>query len=103
MPDGFQHQVMLCWPSDRQEIAQLAAAGATEAFIPTVEHSLSTCDACSRSIWIGPQQLQLVKSVFVSTKKLCMFCVSEAQRALHLQPREVDVGLNLRDAPRRVT
>lgn len=104
MPGRFSDtRVMLCWPSDRTDIRRLAAIGQTEAFKPTVEHSLSTCDSCDRSIWIAPQQLQLVRSPLLKAKKLCMFCVSTVQRTLNLNPHEVDIGLNMRGARRRTT
>lgn len=103
MPDGFESQVMLCWPSNRDEIKLLSAYTDQEPFVPTIEHSLSNCDSCDRSVWIGPQQLQLVQSAFVKTRKLCMFCISEVQRTLKLKPQGFDVGLSLREARRRTS
>jgi len=102
MADRFTGQVMLCWPTDRKLIAQLnRKVGPGRQFVPTVEHTLSTCDACNRGIWIGPQQLQLVNSPFIRARKLCMFCTSEVQRVLDMRLCEVDVNLDLRHARRR--
>ena len=69
--------------------------------MPTIEHSLSVCDACNCTIWIGPQQLQMVNSPFIQVRKLCLYCVSDVQRVLQLQPREVDINIELRNARRR--
>lgn len=103
MPEQFQSHVVVCWPSSREEIDRLAAAGKVAPFVPTVEHSLSTCDGCGQSVWIGQPQLELVKfSVLRKTRKLCMVCAAEVQRTLKLKPVEIDIGVPLRDArPRR--
>lgn len=101
MPGGFNSHVMMCWPSNRDEIKRLSALTDGPPFVPTVEHSLSTCDSCERSIWIGPQQLQMARSPFLNAKKLCMFCVSTVQRTLKLRTQEVEIGMTLRNAVRR--
>lgn len=102
MADGFSSQVMLCWPSDRKLIDQLNTGVAPdEQFRPTVEHSLTTCDPCHRSVWIGPQQLQLVNSPFVRARKLCLYCAGRAQKILALTPRQVDINPDLSRARRR--
>lgn len=102
MAEDFRTRVMLCWPSNRSEIATLnAQLPADQHFAPTVEHSLSSCDACRRGIWIGPQQKALANSPFLRARKLCMFCTGDVQRVLNLDPRVVDVNPDLRNARRR--
>lgn len=103
MADGFQCQVMLCWPTDRQAINLLNSQRqpGQAPFYPSIEHSLSTCDSCSQDVWIGPQQLQLVASPFIRVKKLCLFCAGQVKRALNLDPHEVDLNPDLLHARRR--
>lgn len=102
MPDGFTGQVILGWPANRADVDRINQdVPPSQRFTPTVEHSLSTCDHCTRSIWIGPTQRQLVDSVFVAARKLCMFCASDVQRVLGLNPQQVDLNLDVRQAPHR--
>lgn len=103
MPDGgFATQVLMCWPTDKETIKTLNNKLRPEQqFTPSIEHSLSTCDGCTRDVWIGPQQLQLAVSVFVQARKLCIMCAEAVQRTLRLTPREVDLNPALRFAPRR--
>lgn len=102
MADGFTSQVMLCWPSDRNAIALLnAKLPAKQHFVPSVEHSLSTCDGCEQGVWIGPEQLQLVDSPFVRARKLCLHCAGKVREVLKLAVREVDINPGLADARRR--
>lgn len=102
MGDGFVSQVMVCWPSDRDAIALYNAdLPAEHQFVPSVEHSLSTCDGCDHGVWIAPQQRQLVQSPFIRARKLCLRCAGEVRRVLRLDPREVDINPELRQARRR--
>lgn len=95
MTESFSAQVMLCWPTDREEIKKLNARLDREEmkFAPSIDHSLSSCDGCPRRIWIGAQQLELVNSAFVKARKLCLFCAGAAAKVLNLNPRTVDVTL----------
>ncbi len=99
---GFTSQVMLCWPADRTIIDQLnSRLGPEQRFSPTIEHSLTACDACERDVWIGPQQRQLAASPFIRATQLCLYCAGQVQRILRLETVEVDINLDLRTAPRR--
>lgn len=102
MSGGFTGRVILCWPSNRDEIArlnQLAEAG--QEFVPTIEHSLSRCDGCGRGIWIARQQLQLANSPFVRSRKLCMFCVDRVTKTLNVDVHETDIAPDVAHARRR--
>lgn len=102
MADRFSGQVIACWPADRQQIAALNRRLApTEQFSPTVEHSLSVCDRCSRQVWIGRQQNELASSVFLQARKLCLFCAGEVQQTLNLNVVEVDLQRGSDPARRR--
>lgn len=104
MGDHFPSQILLCWPSDRASIQRLNnLVGPSQSFSPTVEHSLSTCEGCGRSVWIAEQQRQLAASPLIVTRILCMFCAGEVQKTLDLNAQEVDIGPTVRSARRRIT
>lgn len=103
MTERFHAQVILCWPSDRDAVAELnARIGPDQKFSPTVEHSLSTCDGCRRGIWIAQQQQDLIDSPFITAHKLCMHCAGDLAGALNLSPHKVDLNPDLHHAHRRV-
>jgi hypothetical protein len=105
MADRIIHgRVILCWPSNREDIERLnRLTNSRSPFVPTIEHSLSTCDSCRRSIWIARQQLQLANSPFVRTTKLCMFCMSRINQALNVEIHEVDIAPEVQHARKRTT
>jgi hypothetical protein len=102
MADGFHGRIILCWPTDRNQIAQLNQLTDACPFVPTIEHSLSTCDSCRRSIWIARQQLQLANSPFTRASKLCMFCATDVSRTLNVEWFEIDVAPGVQDARKRI-
>lgn len=102
MIDRFNAQVILCWPSDRAAIAELnTRIGPDQRFSPTIEHSLSECDGCQRSIWIAPEQQAMVESPFMAVRKMCLYCARDLADALHLIPQQVDLNPGLAHAVRR--
>lgn len=72
-------------------------------FQPTTDHSLSTCDSCPRNIWIAQQQLDMVNSPLIRTKKLCLFCLDAATSVLKPQIREGDLFPEIRLSRQRTT
>ncbi len=104
MPDGkLNTQVILCWPADRAAIDDLnARVRPSEKFEPTVEHTVSDCDGCKRTIWIAPQQLDLWKSPFVAARKVCLYCAADIKRGLNLLVRQVDLNPDIHTAQPRL-
>lgn len=104
MNERFHASVILCWPSDRKDIERLNRLNETNIpFVPTVDHQLSECDSCSRSVWITKQQLQVAKNPLFRHNKLCMFCVGEISKRLNVEMHEVDIAPHVaRSRKRRV-
>lgn len=102
MSEHVQGHVIVCWPSDRKQIAYLSGKGQVDMFVPTVEHTLTTCDSCGQSVWIGNPQLELLRfALLPKSRKLCIICAAQVQKTLNLHPEAIDVGISLRDAQRR--
>lgn len=93
MNERFHASVILCWPSDRREIERLnRQLEPGLRFSPTIDHQLSECDSCKRSVWITKQQLQIALNPLFRNNKLCMCCVGEISTKLNLDLHEVDVA-----------
>lgn len=64
-------------PADRHRLAELAGkyAPGVEIPIPGTDHSLTTCDRCSDSCWIGPGQAEMRSNPFIRTEAVCYLCL----------------------------
>jgi hypothetical protein len=102
MNERFHASVILCWPSNRKDIDRLNRLNESAIdFVPTIDHQLSECDSCKRSVWITKEQLQMARSPLFCNNKLCMFCVGEISKRLNVALMEIDIAPHVAHSRRR--
>ncbi|MFG3602648.1 hypothetical protein [Micromonospora chersina] len=75
-----EKRVMLaCPPTNMNEL--LAGTGVPP-FVPSVDHSLTSCADCGADMWIGPNQRLVAARAPKATLLLCMACalIEQAKR-----------------------
>lgn len=91
-PSLAPKKYIVCVPADPELIYAINAnLGSKLAWKPTIEHTWMTCPKCGRGMWIGPNQLQVHKSVFIATELMCGICHAYRSAALR------DVGIEVEE------
>lgn len=98
-------QIIACVPTDTRLIKFINDAMAAEGnppFVPSIEHSISHCQRCQQSVWIGPTQKQMADSVLFHTLVLCSICItSDVTLRPSLYSPAVSVNPDIDQVPKR--
>ncbi len=87
--------IIACVPTDAN--AQLARAGSTERYSPGIDYTLTTCEACSTDMWMGPKLKATYEAAPDRFVRLCATC------AIKASPGAAVVQVGAKDSPRRIS
>lgn len=103
MADNVLGRVVAIWPQDRRILENYNQMLPPDLprWVPSIEHSPTTCDECGIDCWIGPKQLELLQSPFFQANKLCVGCIMHLENNLRVTGKVISVNIDNDQVPRR--